>query len=72
MSFRSAGPADTRLVADLVRAAFQPVAARFGLDRDNAPTHPSNCEPSWIERDFDRGIEYRILELDGEAVGCFG
>lgn len=75
----SAGPAprltdvireDAALVSDIIRRSFADVATRFGLTSDNAPTHPSNCEPSWVERGLDRGDHYIVVTVDDGAVGC--
>jgi N-acetylglutamate synthase-like GNAT family acetyltransferase len=61
---------DAPLLARLVREAFRDAADSFGITADNCPTHPSNCEPEWIESDFAKGRRYFILESAGEPCGC--
>jgi N-acetylglutamate synthase-like GNAT family acetyltransferase len=67
---REAKPNDVRLLADLIREAFQTVADRFGLTPENSPTHPSNCAPAWTLAAFKKGVRYFIAEAGGEASGC--
>jgi hypothetical protein len=55
-SIRHATRDDAEALADLIRRSFRDVAERFGLNRDNAPTHASNCEPRWLRSDFERGV----------------
>jgi GNAT superfamily N-acetyltransferase len=69
---RIAGEADIPTVAAIIRAAFEDVARQFQLTRDNAPTHPSNCEEAWIRRDMPRGVDYHLLTVGDESVGCYG
>lgn len=67
---REATREDAPLLARLIREAFRDAADRFGLTAGNCPTHPSNCEPEWIESDFAKGGRYFILESAGEPCGC--
>jgi len=67
---READQADVDVLVDIIRTANQVVADQLGLTLDNAPTHPSNCQPDWIKRDFSRGITYYILEGDDYPIGC--
>ncbi|HAR97656.1 MAG TPA: GNAT family N-acetyltransferase [Syntrophus sp. (in: bacteria)] len=62
--------ADAGILAETIRVAFRDVAERFGLTRENAPRHPSNCSPDWIEKDMARGVVYYMLEDGGRASGC--
>lgn len=61
---------DIGLLTEIIRSSFRDVADRFGLTRENAPRHPSNCTEDWIQRDMDRGDTYFILEDEGIASGC--
>lgn len=70
LKIRQAGPKEITLLADIVRISFQDVAARFGLTKENAPRHPSNCEPDWIKKDMERGVTYFLLEENNRAYGC--
>ena len=69
---RQAGTGDARVLTRLIRGGFEDVAARFGLDEENCPKHPSNCTLDWVLRDLERGVMYFILEEVGEPAGCVG
>ena len=69
-SIRVATIDDVPLLTRLVRAAFRTPAERFGLTPENCPKHPSNCEESWVSGAMAEGVEYFMLESDGEPVGC--
>jgi N-acetylglutamate synthase-like GNAT family acetyltransferase len=61
---------DTQILAETVRKSFQDVAERFGLTKENAPRHPSNCTVDWIQKDMDRGVTYFVLENENRVAGC--
>ncbi len=67
---REATDEDASVLARLIGDSFSDVAERFNLTSKNAPTHPSNCAPSWIRSDFEKGVRYFILENEGEPCGC--
>lgn len=67
---RQAGPEEIPLLADIIRKSFYDVAVRFGLTKETAPRHPSNCEPDWIKKDMDRGAIYLLLEEENQTCGC--
>jgi N-acetylglutamate synthase-like GNAT family acetyltransferase len=67
---RKATFADVDVLTSLIRRAFRDVADRFALTAENCPTHPSNCEPEWIERDLSRGVSYLVLSAQGAPCGC--
>jgi len=67
---RRASPNDISLLTGVIRTSFIDVATRFGITKENAPSHPSNCTEEWIKKDLGRGVIYYILEHEGEAVGC--
>lgn len=69
-TIRNATPTDTALLATLIREAYQYVAEKFTLTPNNCPTHPSNCQPEWIEKSIDKGVEYFILENNSTPCGC--
>jgi ribosomal protein S18 acetylase RimI-like enzyme len=60
------------ILADLIRRSFRDVALKFSLNRENCPTHPSNCTVDWIRADFKRGKRYFILFKDNTPCGCIG
>jgi GNAT superfamily N-acetyltransferase len=70
LSIREASPAQRELLAALIRESYRDVAERFALTAENAPTHPSNCQPSWIESDLARGVAYFVAEWSGVPCGC--
>ncbi|MEN6467823.1 MAG: GNAT family N-acetyltransferase [Smithella sp.] len=61
---------DIDVLVDIIQDSFLDVAERFGLTPQNSPTHPSNCRPEWLLREFNRGVVFYILENDGQPVGC--
>lgn len=65
-----ASDADAVRVSTVIRQAFEPVAARFGLTPGNCPTHPSNCRPEWIVDHLGRGGGYLMLLEDDVLRGC--
>ena len=67
---RQAGPEEITLLADIIKKSFQDVAVRFGLTKETAPRHASNCETDWIKKDMERGMTYFLLEEENFACGC--
>ena len=63
-------PTDATLLAALIRKAYRDVAKKFALTPTNCPTHPSNCQPEWIKKSVDKGIEYFVLENNRTPCGC--
>jgi N-acetylglutamate synthase-like GNAT family acetyltransferase len=61
---------DTRILAETIRKSFQDIAERFGLTRENAPRHPSNCTVDWLRKDMERGVIYFAIENRKHVVGC--
>ncbi len=65
-----AAPGDIPLLARLIRDSFQDVAERFHLTSENAPKHPSNCEPVWVQSAIEKGIRYYLLLNADTPCGC--
>jgi GNAT superfamily N-acetyltransferase len=63
---------DVEVLAHLIRAGFEDVAVRFGLNENNCPKHPSNYTVDRVLQDLERGVRYFIEEEEGEPVGCVG
>jgi N-acetylglutamate synthase-like GNAT family acetyltransferase len=61
---------DSQILAESIRKSFQDVAERFGLTRQNAPHHPSNCTVDWIRKDMERGVTYFAIKNRNHVVGC--
>ena len=70
MTIRNAQPTDAPLLAELIRNSFRDVAERFSLTAANCPTHPSQCQTSWVESAMAKGVRYYLLEIDGTPAGC--
>ncbi len=54
----------------LVSEANKDVAAKFGLNVENCPKHPSFYTDSWVQADIVRGEKYFILEDNANPIGC--
>ncbi len=67
---REAISEDAPLLVRLIRDSFKDVAQRFCLTPENCPKHPSNYTNEWVEADFDRGVDYCIMEIGTQPVGC--
>ena len=61
---------DAETLARIIRSSFRDVAERFNLEPENAPTHPSNCQPDWVRSDLARGVSYYLLCSHGSEAGC--
>lgn len=61
---------DARVLAETIRRSFRDIAERFGLTKENAPRHPSNCTAGWIRKDMKRGVSYFAIEDRNRVVGC--
>jgi ribosomal protein S18 acetylase RimI-like enzyme len=59
-------------LAELIRKSFKDVALKFSFNKENCPTHPSNCTVDWIRDDFRKGKRYFILFKDNSPCGCIG
>ena len=70
MNIREATLQDAATLAMLVSVSNQDVAARFGLDFDNCPKHPSFCTEDWIKADLARGERYFVAEDASNPVAC--
>jgi N-acetylglutamate synthase-like GNAT family acetyltransferase len=70
MHIRQAAIDDIPVLIDLIRRSFQDVAKRFGLTIENCPTHPSFYTPERMISDFEKGVQYFVLENEGTPVGC--
>jgi N-acetylglutamate synthase-like GNAT family acetyltransferase len=70
MQIRQTTNEDIATIAMLVSTSNKDVAARFGLNIENCPRHPSFCNEAWIQADLARGERYFILEKDHEPIAC--
>ena len=70
MNIRTAGLAESTIIARLISGANRDVAVKFGLTVENCPKHPSFCTADWVKADFSRGEQYFILEQDTNPIGC--
>jgi len=67
---REAFSENAPLLAGLICDSFKDVAQRFCLTPENCPKHPSNYTNEWVQADFNRGVDYFIMEIDAKSVGC--
>jgi len=70
MQIRLATIEDKPLLVDLIRRSFKDVAMRFGLTKDNCPTHPSFYTIERMASDFEKNIQYFLLEENNMPIGC--
>jgi N-acetylglutamate synthase-like GNAT family acetyltransferase len=70
MIIRQASLADLLLLVNLLRRSFVDVAKRFNLTVENCPKNLAFCTEQRIRDDFNRGLEYYLLEKDGQPLGC--
>jgi len=61
---------DCEILASIISESNKDVAELFGLNFENAPKHPSFCNPDWIVSDFNRGQEYFLAIENGRPIGC--
>ncbi len=61
---------DSQVLAETIRKSFQDIAGQFGLTRENAPSHPSNCTADWIRKGMERGVIYFAVEDRNQVAGC--
>jgi L-amino acid N-acyltransferase YncA len=70
IAIRQARYLEANVIAETVRMSFRDVAEKFEITREAAPTHPSQCEAEWIQREMDAGWVYLVAEEEGAVVGC--
>lgn len=70
LTISQATRADAGRIAAVLRAAFAPVATRFGLTRANCPSHTSFATADAVAREMDQGIQSYLGELGETAVAC--
>jgi N-acetylglutamate synthase-like GNAT family acetyltransferase len=70
INIRDATVSDIPLLAAIIRGSFHDVAERFGLNSENCPKHPSNCDTDRVRAEFEKGIRYCILEQSDIPCGC--
>lgn len=67
---RIANGKDSKIIADIIYRANQPVAKQFNITIENCPKHPSNCTHQWISGAIGNGDIFLILEYKNTPVGC--
>ncbi len=70
LSIREATLEDVPALVEIIRAAFRPVANRFGLTEENCPGHPSHYTSDWLRSDFERGHRYSLICEADMPCGC--
>jgi len=66
---RNARPEDGPVIVALIRSAFAGPAAKFGLNSENSPGHPSNYTAERYTRDVKLGRLFHVVEYAGEVIG---
>lgn len=70
MTIRPVRIDDGQVVVDLLRRSFATVAERFGLTMKNCPQSVAFYTEQRFATDLDRGMQYYLLEDDGQPCGC--
>jgi N-acetylglutamate synthase-like GNAT family acetyltransferase len=70
MTIRPAHADDIQSVVSLLRRACATVAERFGLTKENCPKSPAFYAEERVRADLERGVQYYLLEHEGEVCGC--
>ena len=70
MHIEQANKKDVDLLAKIVSESNKDVADMFGLNKTNAPRHPSFCKPEWILTEIERNQLFFIYNHDDVTKGC--
>jgi N-acetylglutamate synthase-like GNAT family acetyltransferase len=70
MVIKEASKADISILLDIIRKSFAGVAKKFNLTVENCPKNLAFCTEQRIEDDFARGLQYYMLDNDGQTCGC--
>jgi N-acetylglutamate synthase-like GNAT family acetyltransferase len=70
MIIRDAKKVDKDVLIALIRGSFLDVAEKFALTAENCPKFPAYNAKERVEGDFEKGLKYYILEINGRACGC--
>jgi len=70
MNIRQAAEKDMDVLVDLIRGSFREVAEKYELTVENCPKNPAFYTMDRIKSDFENGLQYFILEVDGRPCGC--
>jgi ribosomal protein S18 acetylase RimI-like enzyme len=70
MIIRKGAKADISILVNILRKSFAGVADRFNLTVQNCPKNLAFCTEQRIRDDFERGLQYHILENNGQPCGC--
>ena len=70
MTIVAASPEDARAIAEMVSMSNKDVAARFGINKQNNPKHPSFYNEAWVLSDFESGEAYFLYKESGNNAGC--
>ncbi len=57
---------------EVIQNSFQTVADEFNLNRNNAPTHPSNMTFNTLKEAVGKGSIFYGLYSNGKIIGCIG
>jgi N-acetylglutamate synthase-like GNAT family acetyltransferase len=70
MNIRTANENDMTTLVDLIRRSFAEVAERENLNEADHPRCTSFYTKQRMQEDFEKGLQYFILEQHEKAIGC--
>jgi len=70
MVIKEANEADKGVLIGLIRDSFRDVAEKFGLTTQNCPKFVGFGAKERVDKDFEKGLRYYILEENDQACGC--
>ena len=70
MKIRDAKQADKDILITLIQDSFFDVAEKFALTAESCPKFPAFNAKERVEGDFEKGLKYYILEVNGRVCGC--
>jgi predicted N-acetyltransferase YhbS len=70
VTIRPANADEVPVVVNILRRSFATVAERFSLTAENCPRSPAFYTAQRFREDYDKGMQYYLLEQSDEVCGC--
>ena len=70
MTIRPAQTDEGSVIVSVLRQSCATVVAQFGLTEQNCPKNPAFYTEQRYAEDLDRGVQYYLLEDEGQVCGC--